>query len=227
MSFSLAIPRLGIHYKILLYLFSVRLHAQALGHPIANDHCYGGELWCGDEQGKEACRKSRDWLDRLDRGDIDIGRSDYGTATAREESNGTSGARIAPENSTISDVPATEAEIYHAAANRSRADGESILEFIEKTCVWCARCRGVAEIGHWDKCHGEVDEEKLRQEQQSAVFRRTLMEYLVRSQGIWLHALQYSLKTMDEQGREKTLRYRTRLPFWAVPLQAANLCCDK
>jgi hypothetical protein len=41
------------------------------------------------------------------------------------------------------------------------------------------------------------------------------MEYLVRSQGIWLHALQYTLITQDETGQNKILRYRTALPSWA------------
>lgn len=174
----------------------IRLHLQKLGHPIANDHCYGGELWFGDEEGKEVCRKSRDWLDSLDRG----------TAS---DANECKKMQVAPEISltavdvvTNADTPATDAEIYQAAANRPREEGESILDFIEKTCVWCARCRGV------DKLDGSDSE--------AAVFRRTLMEYLVRSQGIWLHALQYSLKVDDENMQTKTLCYRTELPSWAT-----------
>jgi hypothetical protein len=162
----------------------IRLHLQQLGHPIANDHCYGGQLWFGDEEGKKVCDESREWLDRLDRG---------------------SGI-LTPDNSTNADTPATDAEINHAAADRPRDDDETILDFIEKTCVWCARCRG-ADNGVNDtrsNCHDEL-----------AVFRRTLMEYLVRSQGIWLHALQYTLTTQDETGQGKVLWYRTALPSWA------------
>ncbi|KAL7471606.1 hypothetical protein ACHAXS_011903 [Conticribra weissflogii] len=184
----------------------IRLHLQALGHPIANDHCYGGELWFGDEEGKELCKKTREFLDILDSGDgadADNGENSANTC-------GSSSRRITPENSTTSDVPATEAEIYHAAANRPREDGESILEFIEKTCVWCARCRGVANMGHWDRKNDGVDNETLRMQQEAYVFRRVLMEFLVRSQGIWLHALQYSLKTKDRK-----MKYRTQLPRWA------------
>jgi hypothetical protein len=172
----------------------IRLHLQKLGHPIANDHCYGGELWFGDEEGKRICSESREWLDLLDRG-------------IETTSDVDSKARVAPINSTNADTPATDAEIYHAAADRPRADDESILDFIEKTCVWCARCRGV---------DGFVDgslQSKLKNE--SAVFKRTLMEYLVRSQGIWLHALQYSLKPRDETGQICSHRYRTVLPGWA------------
>jgi len=182
----------------------IRLHLQKLGHPIANDHCYGGDLWFGDEEGKKVSKKSREWLDRLDRGE---------TATDNDNNSSTADAdckiRVAPENSTNADTPATEAEIYHAAANRPREEGESILDFIEKTCVWCARCRGVDGL----VTSNISFESKL--ENEKAVFQRTLMEYLVRSQGIWLHALQYSMKTKDESGEDKTLCYRTKLPSWA------------
>lgn len=175
----------------------IRLHLQQLGHPIANDHCYGGELWFGDEQGKKICQQSRDWLNKLDHGEAGMVNGDTTNA---------------PSNSTVAEVPATDTEIYHAAANRSRKEGESIFDFIEKTCVWCARCRGVA--GALGDSDAGTDEAK--QSNEKAVFRRTLMEYLVRSQGIWLHALQYSLKTKDNDGNDKHLKYRTQLPSWAL-----------
>ena len=160
----------------------IRLHLQKLGHPIANDHCYGGELWFGDDDGKKICAKSREWLDLLDRG---------------EGANG-------DVNSTNADTPATDSEIYHAEANRPREDGESILDFIKKTCVWCARCQGVNRL-----------RDPTTVQNDSAIFQRTLVEYLVRSQGIWLHALQYSLKTLEEKGEISSLTYRTSVPIWA------------
>ena len=171
----------------------IRLHLQALGHPIANDHNYGGELWFQDEEGKSVSRMCRDWLNQLDRGGVS------GTTDA---------AQVIPKNSTNADTPATEAEIYHAAANRARKDSEPILDFIEKTCVWCARCRGVDSLA-------TCPESKV--DNMNAVLRRTLMEYLVRSPGIWLHALQYSLKPNNDEGGEgKTLCYRTALPSWST-----------
>lgn len=183
----------------------IRLHLQKLGHPIANDHCYGGELWFGDEEGKRVCKQSREWLNRLDRGTMATGDANGVAADSNSK------AGIVPENSSNADTPASEAEIYHAAANRPREEGESILDFIEKTCVWCARCRGVDDL---DVLNSSA-ESKL-ESASTLHFRRTLMEYLVRSQGIWLHALQYSMKTNDENGRDKTLQYRTNLPSWAT-----------
>ncbi|KAL7441854.1 hypothetical protein ACHAXM_008076 [Skeletonema potamos] len=168
-------------------MHQIRLHLHALGHPIANDHCYGGELWFGDDEGQQSFRRARDWLDRLDK------RS--------------SGAEL-----TISNAPATDEEIYHVVANKSRDDGESIEDFIVKTCVWCARCRGVDAIN----CFDGSTEAKVRNEE--AVFQRTLMEYLVRSQGIWLHALQYSLHVNDEKG-SRVVKYKTTLPSWACTKQ--------
>ena len=160
-------------------MHQIRLHLQTLGHPIANDHCYGGDLWFGDDEGQQACRKSREWLNRLDKGSND---SDL----------------------TISNAPATDEEIYQVVANKSREDGESMDDFIVKTCVWCARCRGVDDINSLD---GSAEAKRRNEE---AVFRRTLMEYLVRSQGIWLHALQYSLHVKGS----RIAKYRTALPSW-------------
>jgi len=177
---------------VITRIFQIRLHLQKLGHPIANDHNYGGELWFGDEEGKAACKQSRDWLDKLDQGTGD-------TATNV----------ITPQDSTNADTPATEAEIYHAAANRKREDGESILDYIQKTCVFCARCYG-------SDCLNASDDTLVVSKQKDAVLKRTMMEYLVRSQGIWLHALQYSLKTTDDGNKEgKSISYRTDLPSWA------------
>lgn len=164
-------------------MHQIRLHLQALGHPIANDHYYGGDLWFGDDEGQQACRKSREWLNMLDKGSSDA-------------------------ELTLSKAPATDEEIYQVVANKkSREDGESIDDFIVKTCVWCARCRGVDDIHSLDKS------DDARRENEEAVFRRTLMEYLVRSQGIWLHALQYSLHVNDEKG-SRIVKYRTKLPSW-------------
>lgn len=166
-------------------MHQIRLHLQALGHPIANDHRYGGELWFGDEEGQKSFQNSRQWLDRLDKG--------------------SSSSEL-----TISNVPATDEEIYQVVANKSRDDGESIEDFIKKTCVWCARCRGVDAIHN---CEGSAEE--LKRKTEVAVFQRTLMEYLVRSQGIWLHALHYSLNINDAKC-QRTVRYTTEFPSWAL-----------
>lgn len=163
-------------------MHQIRLHLQALGHPIANDHCYGGDLWFGDCEGQQVCRKSREWLNRLDKGSSDA-------------------------ELTLTNVPATDEEIYQVVADKSREDGESMDDFILKTCVWCARCRGANEI------HSLDGSAEARRNNEDAVFRRTLMEYLVRSQGIWLHALQYSLHVNDDKG-SRIVKYRTKLPSW-------------
>jgi 23S rRNA-/tRNA-specific pseudouridylate synthase len=163
----------------------IRLHLQQLGHPIANDHCYGGELWCDDSISQEACDKARQWLNQLD--------------------------DTASMQSTLSDVPATDAEIYHLVANTQRLDGESTLTFIEKTCVWCARCMGAVSGDAKSNINDQT-----RKKRHDAVSNRTIVEYFVRSQGIWLHALQYSLIKCDFNEMNKTLSYQTKLPRWAL-----------
>jgi 23S rRNA-/tRNA-specific pseudouridylate synthase len=185
----------------------IRLHLQQLGHPIANDHCYGGELWYGDEDSKSACIKSREWLDKLDNANaIPLNRLRGMTNSAGEHVEQTQ-LTLVPAQATLSDAPATDAEISHIDANRPRKDGESILKFIEKTCVWCARSKGINMV--------DSNVEEKKEQTETAVFRRTLMEYFVRSQGIWLHALQYSLKKKDSNEEEEILSFQSKLPSWS------------
>ena len=103
----------------------------------------------------------------------------------------TSSDRSEGEGTPLTDAPrpASETEIANAAQTSTRAEGEALLDFIQKTCVWCARSKGED---------------------------REMLEFLARSRGIFLHALQYSLKVDYEDGNgERTLRYRTALPDWA------------
>jgi 23S rRNA-/tRNA-specific pseudouridylate synthase len=148
----------------------IRLHLQFLGHPIANDPCYGGDLWYGDDKGKLACQEAASILEGLN--------------VAAAAVNGTPGAtENRSEVATISDTPATEAEIEQLA-QVTRGENEPLEEFYQKTCVWCARSAGTD---------------------------RTMLELLVRSRGIWLHALKYRM--MDSKGTE--LCYRTNVPSWS------------
>jgi len=87
-----------------------------------------------------------------------------------------------PDNATSTDTPATEAEVENAGMH-NRKDGEPLLEFIKRSCVWCSRSQG--------------DD-------------RTVLEFLVRSQGIWLHALQYRIV-----GPDGKICYKTDLPEWS------------
>ena len=95
-----------------------------------------------------------------------------------------------PGDTTSADAPqpASEREVADVAET-TRSNGETLLDFIQKTCVWCARSKGED---------------------------REVLEFLARSRGIYLHALQYSLKIDDDDGRgDRNLSYRTALPEWA------------
>jgi 23S rRNA-/tRNA-specific pseudouridylate synthase len=146
----------------------IRLHLEYMGHPIANDPNYSGEIWFGDEKGERLYKECRIKLDN------------------DEQSNSASNVVVVhphPDNATTTDVPATEEEVL-SAANCARIEGESLLDFIKKTCVWCARSKS-------EDC--------------------TMLEFLVRSRGIWLHALQYCIRGVD--GQQKC--YRTDSPAWS------------
>ena len=149
-------------------MHQIRLHCQYLGHPIANDVNYGGDLFFDDPAAALASRKAKEKMSKID-------------ATTSDHSEGTP-LLDAPR-------PASETEIADATAQTTRAEGEQLLDFIKKTCVWCARSKGED---------------------------REMLEFLSRSRGIFLHALQYSLKVDYEDGKgERNLCYRTPLPNWA------------
>lgn len=91
-----------------------------------------------------------------------------------------------PYHALTTDVPATEEEIRNANEHEM-SDSESFLDYLKKTCVWCSRSGG--------------DED------------RSALEFLARSQGIWLHALQYSLQGPNK----RDMCYSTPLPEWSLP----------
>jgi hypothetical protein len=87
-----------------------------------------------------------------------------------------------------SDTPATQDEIDRLS-NIVQTEDEPAEEFIKRACVWCARCNGRDIVEH------------------------NMLEFLIRSRGIWLHALQYCI---GQGGNErKGCSFRTELPSWA------------
>lgn len=129
----------------------------------------GGEARTGEEKGGKNATTT----------------TDGGECSSVDARDGAPTAALPPPGATSTSVPATEAEVSSASLRHRRQEGESMEDFVKKTCVWCARSRG-----------GD----------------REVLEFLVRSRGIWLHALQYSFAV---PGGER-LCYRTELPEWAT-----------
>ena len=95
------------------------------------------------------------------------------------------------------DVPATESEVQDGVSTAVQENEESIHDFIERTCVWCKRCRSVPSED------------------------RAVLEFVIRSPGIWLHALQYSFAINtalndgnEDDGKNIVKSFRTNLPDW-------------
>jgi 23S rRNA-/tRNA-specific pseudouridylate synthase len=158
----------------------IRLHLQYLGHAIANDPNYGGDIWYGNPEGKQGCQRAQKRLDAIN------------AANQDEMDRLTQGTKGGPSTAAI-DVPATDQEIQESVSSAVREETESIHDFIKRTCVWCARSRNT-NIGG-----GGSDD-------------RTALEFLIRSPGIWLHALQYSFVGLVDGGPSTS--YRAPLPFW-------------
>ena len=87
----------------------------------------------------------------------------------------------------MTDVPATEMEITDGISSSCQGTDESIHDFIKRTCVWCARSRR-----HENNDHDH------------SILDRSVLEFLVRSSGIWLHALQYTFETTTTTTTTKT-----------------------
>lgn len=152
----------------------LRLHLQYLGHPIANDPNYGGELWFSNQEGKKAALMAQNRLSLIE-GNNDIHSSSASTFSA------------------AIDVPVTKDEIYKSVSITSQEGNESVKDFVRRTCVWCARSRAV----------GSED--------------RVVLEFMIRSPGIWLHALRYSFSLSMENTDDTSRVIKTfcaPLPAW-------------
>eukprot|EP00547_Thalassionema_nitzschioides_P005105 CAMPEP_0194209840 /NCGR_PEP_ID=MMETSP0156-20130528/7828_1 /TAXON_ID=33649 /ORGANISM="Thalassionema nitzschioides, Strain L26-B" /LENGTH=593 /DNA_ID=CAMNT_0038937077 /DNA_START=239 /DNA_END=2020 /DNA_ORIENTATION=+ len=167
----------------------IRLHLQALGHPIANDMCYGGELWYGDERAKKASQQAQLRLQQ------------------QKKTNGNAQESTAAV-ATIADTPSIQDEISKVVKDANpRGAEESLADFIRRTCVWCARTAASSS----NDSDSNNDSE------------RAMLELLVRSRGIWLHALRYQMRItkmptdgIEETSQEEELDYCTKPPAWAL-----------
>jgi len=120
-------------------------------------------MWYGDPRGADMCHNAKEAMNRMDE------------ETHQDHK---------PIDALSTDIPASEGEILSAGEFKQR-QGETLCQFIERTCVWCARSKG-----------GD----------------RTRLEFLVRSQGIWLHALQY---TLTDHNSETSKVYTSDFPVWS------------
>lgn len=111
----------------------IRLHLQYLGHPIANDPSYGGDMFFGDANGQDAFEAAKSRLNELNDANVNFVDTNSG---ANEDDTADS---TLPATST--DTPATQAEL-NAVAELTRSDDEALESFIKRSCVWCARGRG-------------------------------------------------------------------------------------
>lgn len=174
----------------------LRLHLQHLEHPIANDPNYGGDIWHGNPDGKQSCKIAQARLNIINSDGYLSSNRDIDDAISQNKNHSTINTETTKFTTRTSaiDVPATESEVQNGVSTAVQENAESIHDFIERTCVWCARCRSVPSED------------------------RAVLEFVIRSPGIWLHALQYSFPTtttLNEADEKKNGKsFRTNLPQW-------------
>lgn len=182
----------------------LRLHLQHLEHPIANDPNYGGDIWYKNSNGQECCDIAQNRLNIINSNTVldsneEVCEIVTDTPSIVDEPISKKIATITTKSTTQTsaiDVPATEIEVNESVHTSKQEKEESIHEFIERTCVWCARTRAA------------------RSED------RAVLEFVIRSPGIWLHALQYSFPANglssndDSKDENKIVNFRTKLPSW-------------
>lgn len=149
----------------------LRLHLQLLGCPIANDPCYGGELFYGEEGRRaaavDALRHMRanevvplskiPHFSELEEKQVE------GTEKAAATSGAGAGARVdATAAAPVASQPKPDTPPYKLA-------DETYEEYLERTCRHCVESR---------KCGGIIAD----------------LEHLLHCDGIYLHALRYSYK---------------------------------
>ena len=98
----------------------IRLHLQHLGHPIANDPCYGGALHYGDK----------------DRGIPEM-------VPSQQTAPG-GGAACSEDTSTEPGDGASETECHTVVHMGPRGDGEDLKSFLVRTCRFCREGRLLA-----------------------------------------------------------------------------------
>jgi len=182
----------------------IRLHLQWMGHPIANDPNYGGELFWGEDEKRERYKLSRDWMDSQSTTEFGMGKT-YSLDNDQEEApdklsqltehNNESSTTISrsDQNGTKCSNKANHDQSEENQGNPTirdddlcpRLGNESEEQFLARTCRFCKRTS--AEVFNENHLHAT---------------------------GIWLHALKY------ESGNKKC-SFKTPPPSWATDMLAA------
>lgn len=164
----------------------IRLHCQLLGHPIANDPCYGGELFYGDARKRQLARQAHETLQR--RGVIPLTRVLHQVEPSIESAATVATSGASAHSSTISKdsvgTSMTSTPCHSAAVAEERLPGESDEAFLARTCRYC-------------QAMSHRDEQVTHDED---------LEVHLHCDGIWLHAWHY---------RGTDWAFEAPLPTWA------------
>ena len=192
----------------------IRLHLQYLGHPIANDPCYGGQLHYGDDT--KGIPQEDPLLFEKIKLKMDAARqrkahADFTADSHPSQPSASSLRRQSSNEGKTSDIDGgldrdergVEEEKPAASSSAGgswslpRKEGESAEKYVERTCRFCRSGR-IIQHESGGVCRKE-------EEQHSGQLH---------SARIWLHAFRYARR--DSMTPERDWAFQTPLPSWAV-----------
>lgn len=152
----------------------LRLHLQFLGVPIANDPCYGGELFYGEPLKRAAAKDALRRMARL--GLVPLSKVPH-FDTADDASAAIDGASGGNDASAVTD-PSEEAGKGDSGAT-IQLEGETTEHFLSRTCKYCR----ALTPGHVHSSTNSLSSDDSSHN----------LERLLHCDGIWLHSQRYRL----------------------------------
>lgn len=124
----------------------LRLHLQLLGNPIANDPCYGGELFYGDKVRKEQAIYAMREMKRL--GVTPLARVPHFDAQTADIS-------APPGNESKEEQCRDPEEVIGDNDERlKQREDETDGAYLERTCKYCQEHASIKDLGHLLHCDG-------------------------------------------------------------------------
>ena len=182
----------------------LRLHLQLLGCPIANDPCYGGQLFFGDGERRKRAVAAARRLKRL--GLAPLSRLPH--LEAEEEGQEGQEGQEEEKEETSSSSSSASAPGPESQEEKNQREGESIEAFLIRTCRYCQATAATSEALDADHTHPYTHPHPQHNKPdlrgaggETGGSKAHELERLLHCDGIWLHAARYRLAAPQAQAQ--------------------------